>query len=444
MKKIIGLAAFCLSVFSVSTALFGERFFWSVERDLHYRVTAYIQQERYLNGASLGAIEIRNKEVFQTLAVSNTNAALYKGTIEYSTREVGAREQAFALKEVYSTEFWRDVYGKYFIAPDKVMPVIRDIPLFSKNDIQPGAMWQADGYEVHDLKNFGLAEPHRIPFTARYNYIGDRVINGKRMALFSIMYVANHSVGIDLNKFRQDARAALSRYRAGTSEYNTLKEQQDRTLDLLQLAPQHVSGSCMRLYHWDIDARLPYSTTEDFDFIFTHVNGDVYQFKGSTERFFERIEPIRERDAEAIVRSLQGGAAGISAGPGTDSGISVHRDERGIVVELADILFDIDSAQLKPEALARLTELSKRINSSGKFEIRVEGHTDNTGAADYNLQLSQKRAREVANFLTKNLNAGSQDISWIGHGMTKPAASNFTAAGRAKNRRVEIILLTNE
>jgi outer membrane protein OmpA-like peptidoglycan-associated protein len=60
------------------------------------------------------------------------------------------------------------------------------------------------------------------------------------------------------------------------------------------------------------------------------------------------------------------------------------------------------------------------------------------------MKLSQDRAQAVAGFLTGVLNTEPSRISWIGHGMTRPSASNATAAGRAKNRRVEIVLLTNE
>jgi len=222
----------------------------------------------------------------------------------------------------------------------------------------------------------------------------------------------------------------------------------------MQFAPQRVTGSCVALYYWDVAAGLPHSMSEDFHFIFTLANGDVHEFKGISESTFETIEPLREREADAIVRALQGGGGSITetntqarpnTGVGANSGINVRRDERGIVVDLlGDILFDHNSAQLKPDAHARLAALAKRINASGKFEMRVEGHTDNTGAADYNMKLSQDRAKTVAGVLAGLLNTDPARISWLGHGMTKPSTSNATAAGRAQNRRVEIILLTNE
>jgi len=413
---------------ALSLPLFGERFYWRVAKDESYRITSYVHEERYLNGVSRGTVEIRNKAVLHATAVSNTNAAFYRGEFQYFERPAGAEEQAYALIETYPTEFWRDIYGKYSINPRIFMPVVRDVPIFSGEDIAPGAVWQADGHEVHDLKGFGLERAFRIPFTAKYRYIGERPIDEKRIALFSITYSFSNESGINVARYAQEARQRLERMQAGSREYTELYNQTMR----LMSAPRLVQGSCKQYYAWDIAARLPYSLTEEFHFIFDLVNGERHVFKGTAESNFERIQTIQEQEAEQIVQSLK------------DEGVTVSRDERGIVLELGDILFDHDSAELRPDARARLAEISKRINTSGKFEVRVEGHTDNTGAADYNLRLSQNRARAVAGFLSKALDTDPRNISWIGHGMTRPNASNNSAEGRAKNRRVEIILLTNE
>jgi len=429
MKKLL----FCvLLMTAVSLPLFGERFYWRVAKDESYRITSYVHEERYRNKESLGAVEIRNKAVLHATAVSNTNAAFYKGEFQYFERPAGAEEKAYALIEVYPTEFWRDIYGRYNIHPEIFMPVVRDVPLFSKEDIAPGSVWQAEGHEVHDLKGFGMERAFRIPFTARYRYVGERTIGGKRIALFSITYNCDRESGIDIIRYTQDARSKLERLRLGSPEYTEFHDRMKKDLDRLMSAPRRVRGSCKQYYAWDITERLPYSLTEEFHFVFDLINGENYEFIGTAESIFERIHTLREQEADQIVRNLQ------------EEGVTVSRDERGIVLELGDILFDTDSAELRPDARARLAEISKRINTSGKFEVRVEGHTDNTGTADHNLRLSQNRARAVAGFLSRALDTDPRNISWIGHGMTRPSASNSTEEGRAKNRRVEIILLTNE
>ena len=74
--------------------------------------------------------------------------------------------------------------------------------------------------------------------------------------------------------------------------------------------------------------------------------------------------------------------------------------------------------------------------------MQVIGHTDSTGEAAYNLQLSQRRAQAVANILIAG-GVPAQRIAAGGQGETQPVASNDTAAGRAQNRRVEIIIRPN-
>ena len=435
MKKL--LLALALLVL-LADLLAAARFRWQVEKDVTYKVTSYVRELRYLNSQYHSTIDIRNKALLTAVAVnSNKTSALYKGEFQYYEREAGATNQPFNLKEVYPTEFWRDTQGRYTIDDKFYMPVVRDVPVFPDRDIAPGEMWRADGHEMHDLKSYGVTKAYRIPINARYIYVGDRIVNGRKAALFSITYVFNHYGNIDLSGYIRKANAVLGRYRNDPQQYQILKTQYEDELSRMQKAPQRISGSCIQLYYWDIEAGLPLTMSEDFHFIFHLLNNEVHEFKGVSEASFERVTPTRDNDRDRIADALRRGAK-------PDDGVTVRKDRRGIVVELGDVLFDNDRYNLKPETRARILDLAKRINQAGRFEIRVEGHTDNSGQADYNLDLSQKRAREVAGFLTKSLGTDPRSISWIGHGMTRPAASNASADGRARNRRVEIILLTNE
>ena len=76
-----------------------------------------------------------------------------------------------------------------------------------------------------------------------------------------------------------------------------------------------------------------------------------------------------------------------------------------------------------------------------KNRVRVEGHADNVGRADYNQKLSEMRAKSVANYLIENCNIPESRMETIGYGETRPVASNKTVAGRVQNRRVEIVIL---
>jgi outer membrane protein OmpA-like peptidoglycan-associated protein len=114
------------------------------------------------------------------------------------------------------------------------------------------------------------------------------------------------------------------------------------------------------------------------------------------------------------------------------------RTENGILVEMgSDILFDVNSAALKPEAIDQLTKVGDIVAKYSDDRVRIEGHTDSTGSDAYNQKLSEERASAVKQVL---MGRGVQEaqITALGLGESKPVADNATAAGRSKNRRVEL------
>jgi outer membrane protein OmpA-like peptidoglycan-associated protein len=112
---------------------------------------------------------------------------------------------------------------------------------------------------------------------------------------------------------------------------------------------------------------------------------------------------------------------------------------RGLVVNMGDVLFDFGKYDLRPEAREKLAKLSGLILAHPGLNLAVEGYTDNVGSDEINQTLSQKRAEEVRNYL---VNQGLPDatVTAQGFGKSSPAADNLTAAGRQKNRRVEIVV----
>lgn len=116
---------------------------------------------------------------------------------------------------------------------------------------------------------------------------------------------------------------------------------------------------------------------------------------------------------------------------------------RGMIVSLPDILFDTNEATLKSEARVVLAKLAGILLIMPDLNLRVEGHTDSTGSAEYNQQLSEKRAASVRDFLAEQGIAAQRMIA-VGYGFDRPVAANDTREGRAKNRRVEIVIAEGE
>ena len=101
------------------------------------------------------------------------------------------------------------------------------------------------------------------------------------------------------------------------------------------------------------------------------------------------------------------------------------------------IFFENNSATLKVASLVQLDELVTIINKYDASNLVIEGHADSNGSDAFNLELSQKRTDSVKEYLMKK-GVSESRVKAIGYGESKPIASNATALGRAKNRRVEL------
>jgi outer membrane protein OmpA-like peptidoglycan-associated protein len=123
-------------------------------------------------------------------------------------------------------------------------------------------------------------------------------------------------------------------------------------------------------------------------------------------------------------------------------GADARSSKRGVVVNLPDILFRFDRADLTPEAVRTIGEISGVLQGAQHRALSVEGHTDSVGNVVYNKQLSERRAQSVAKQLSKDGISG-QRITAKGFGEGAPIATNNTEAGRSRNRRVEIIVENN-
>ncbi len=121
--------------------------------------------------------------------------------------------------------------------------------------------------------------------------------------------------------------------------------------------------------------------------------------------------------------------------------VKVIEEERGLVVRLTSkVLFDFDRFELKEISRSSLDEVVKLLKAYPENKIRIEGHTDSVGAADYNLNLSRLRAESVAKYLVQQ-GVPTSRIETAGYGETKPIAPNVTIQGRQQNRRVEVVIL---
>ncbi|MFC1661645.1 OmpA family protein [Gemmatimonadota bacterium] len=156
----------------------------------------------------------------------------------------------------------------------------------------------------------------------------------------------------------------------------------------------------------------------------------------------------------AILGAAVGGAAGAIIGRQMDEqaevleedlpAATVQRIGEGIAVTFdSGILFDFDSFALRSEAQENLANLAESLKEYADSEVLIVGHTDSTGAEDYNQRLSETRAGSAKGFLVQRGIAAAR-IEAQGKGEMEPIASNETEAGQQENRRVEVAIFASE
>ena len=163
----------------------------------------------------------------------------------------------------------------------------------------------------------------------------------------------------------------------------------------------------------------------------------------------------KERRQNAIKGAVIGGAGGAIIGNqldkqeadlrrdlGNSNATITNTGDRLIVTMANDILFATDSAQVRSDLQRDLRAVAGNLQAYPNSTIQVIGHTDSTGSDSYNYDLSERRANAVAAVLTGS-GVPSGRVQTFGRGEDQPVASNDTDAGRAQNRRVEIVILPN-
>ena len=166
------------------------------------------------------------------------------------------------------------------------------------------------------------------------------------------------------------------------------------------------------------------------------LQGDLEAAKAQETLLRENLAAERERarkiqeDAQKKFDALQ------------SEWIKVSRGARGTIITMADILFETNKADLKPNLKENLATIAGILIVYKDPKLLIEGHTDNTGTKEHNQKLSEDRAANVKHYLIEK-GVGAERLTSIGKGLSEPIADNNTKEGKAKNRRVELIVQDN-
>jgi outer membrane protein OmpA-like peptidoglycan-associated protein len=132
--------------------------------------------------------------------------------------------------------------------------------------------------------------------------------------------------------------------------------------------------------------------------------------------------------------------AQIKADLGDDGGDVLTTADGSIVVEVPGLQFQVGDAHLAPGQAALMDLIAEVVGRFPGAEVRVEGHTDDTGSRASNLKLSRRRAATVAGGIERRLELPEGSVAVVGHGPDRPVAPNSTTEGRARNRRIDVVI----
>lgn len=127
----------------------------------------------------------------------------------------------------------------------------------------------------------------------------------------------------------------------------------------------------------------------------------------------------------------------------TNDEARVFREGNNVILRLVGLTFDSGESTLRQESFDLLAKVEKAIDVFPRSELTVEGHTDSYGGDDLNQRLSQDRAESVQQYMINAMRIPSYRLIAVGYGETNPVANNETESGRAKNRRIDVVIKPN-
>ena len=385
---------------SLCTTVHSETFEYKYATGNKYRIVSVVNEDVYIDRQFSHRARILNRVQVE---VTDAEGDIARHSAVFTTSEqIIEGDSTFQWGEEYTSSFGRDRLGYMTVGPEYYMPVVRNVPVFPDKDVKAGESWTATGYEIHDFrKSFGIEVPYRIPFDAKYVFLGSREWKGKSYPVFSVSY-----------RIFFEPPPVTGR-----------------------IWPRRIMGASDQLIYWDTEIGQAVAYDETFRIIIELSNGMVVEYRGRAEAEVIEAEIMKKED---IAQAIEDEIARLGI---TDA--SVRIDENGITINLENIQFLPNSAILQESEKVKLDKIGEILKSFPERDILVSGHTALAGTAAARLQTSQERAAAVANYLiSKNVRSSSQVIT-RGYGAERPLAPNNTAEGMAKNRRVEITLLEN-
>lgn len=395
-----------------------------------YKIHSVVNEDVFFNQTFSHTAEIVNRISVEVGEIKEDGSAKHTCSFVTSENSKGSSQgNTFAWGEDYESIFYRDEQGVYDIEDYYFMPVVRDVPVFPKKELTPGDVWTYNGHEAHDLRRgFNLQTPFKVPFTAVYTYLGTVNKNKKNKKVLSY---AAHSVNTVKEKEDDDEDEFLHVFSVKyTLSYESPEIEGQMSYEDY---PASTLGFSDQIIYWDNDKGCIDHYSENFRILIETAFGNLFEFRGQASAEVTEFVRTSTADEEAKVREQ-------IAQMGLEN-VDVKKSDKGLVISIENIQFMADSAILTDSEKTKLNQIALILNEYPENDILVSGHTALAGSVKMRQSLSEERAQAVASYLISLNVRDKYHIFTKGYGATKPLASNNTAQGKAKNRRVEITIM---
>ncbi len=309
------------------------------------------------------------------------------------------------LSETKTVSFEQDNFGRMFFQYPSIYPTLRNVPVFIDKDILPSDRWWAEAEEVVDFSSIGIPNfSITVPFKVSYQYIGDE----GNLAVIKAYYTSVYGFEKD-NVYKMN----------------------------LAYAPKLYTANVEMTLYWDKLLGYTVKFSDVYTIFLVLMNGSRWKFTGTTDGNMNVVRKWNDQKKDQIIQTINQDLP-----KELKDKIEIKKTEKGILINLGEIFFDFNKYEIKKSEIEKLKVIAIILQKyfSG-YQIVIEGYTDNVGSEQYNLELSTKRAKTIYDYLLSVQAINPSTSYFIGYGEANPIAPNDTEENRAKNRRVQILIM---
>lgn len=367
-----------------------------------FKITEKSNLRRYKNGRFIG-LSYREVRCILDVRAGGDNmpvkdAAQVQGNFYvFEETKHDKRHVAKKIDDVVTVKFFLKPNGDYIVPESERYPTLRSFPTFPAEPVEQDGTWRAYGVRVVEPFRDGVFT--RVRFYCEYRYLGRQRRNGRVYEVIKAQYAV--------------------RYKQGEDPYG------DERI-------KRLSGKHVVTIYYDPGLEKPSFMSDQMEENYQLEDNQSIGFKGFILTWFDNIAVMnRTRLAEEVRRTLDESEV---------EDVTVEEKGGGVALTLNKIHFVPDQAVVLPDERPRLNALADTLKKIEERSFLVVGHTARVGTEESQYELSVQRAKAIIDYLVSQ-GLKAERFIYEGKGGTDPVAPNDTEENRAKNRRVEIIIL---